>query len=281
MLDIYISTLAFKGKTIEDIIELSKKNNYQIEFSSGLPYRINMEAIYCNATIKRVPHNYFPAPIKPFVLNLASSDDYIRNMSIEHCLNGLRLAKVSTSPFFSAHAGFCLDPKPEELGSRIKVSNEYNREENKLLFINSLKKIVKYANDLNIDFLIENNVIANFNISNDNNPLLCCESIEIKWMFDEIKNYNFGLLLDTGHLKVSCKTLDLNIDDELSEISKYIRCIHHSDNNGLEDNNCELTDEYWFLSKMSKFKKIPHVIEVKNLEEKELLQQIKILESIC
>lgn len=281
MLDIYISTLAFFGKSIEDIINISEKNNYQIEFSSGLSYRFDMENIYCNCIIKRIPHNYFPAPKEPFVLNLASSNDFIRNRSIEHCINGLKLAKHSNSPFFSAHAGFCIDPKPEELGSKIMAHDEYNKENNKSFFINSIKKIIQVANDLKIMFLIENNVISNFNILNKKNPLLCCESFEIKWLFDEINNCNFGLLLDTGHLKVSCKTLNLNIDYEFNEIKKYVKCIHHSDNNGVVDNNCELTNDYWFLSKMSIFKNVPHVIEIKNLKEENISQQIKILESVC
>ena len=281
MLDIYISTLAFSGKTVEDIISISKKNNYQIEFSSGLPYRFDMENIYGNTLIKRVPHNYFPAPKEPFVLNLASSNDFIRNRSIEHCINGLKLAKISNSPFFSAHAGFCIDPQPEELGKKINVSDKYNKDHNRSFFINSLNKIIQVANDLRIMFLIENNVISNFNILNEKNPLLCCESFEIKWLFNEINNCNFGLLLDTGHLKVSCKTLNLNIDDEFNEIKKYVKCIHHSDNDGIVDNNCELTNDYWFLSKMSIFKEIPHVLEIKNLNEENISQQIKILESVC
>ncbi len=281
MLDTYLSTLAFSGKSVEEIISLSKKNNYQIEFSSGLPYRIDMEEIYCNCLIKRLPHNYFPAPKVPFVLNLASSNDYIRNKSIEHCINGLNLANLSNSPFYSAHAGFCIDPNPEELGNKIENRAEFCKEENKILFINSIKNIIQVAKSLNITFLIENNVLAKFNNIYSINPLLCCESTEINWLFNEINEPHFGLLLDTGHLKVSSRTLGLNIDSEFNLIKKFIKCIHHSDNDGILDSNCELKNDYWFLSKMSMFKNIPHVIEVKNLNQTSISQQFKILESEC
>lgn len=276
-MEIYISTLALRRHSPEYMIELAKQNGWALEFSSGMNYRADMELLYNQAEIKRMPHNYFPAPKKPFVLNLASINDDIRAKSIQHCLKGLEISQFSKSPFFAAHAGFCIDPAPEQLGSKIEISSNFDREKHKNYFIDSVKQIVSKAEELNIDFLIENNVVAEFNYKNELNPFLCCEGSEIQWLFEEINHNNFGILLDTAHLKVSCQTLNLIIEEEFQIIKNCIRGVHHSDNDGKKDDNCPLTTEYWFFPFMEKYLNIPHVLEVKDLSAFEINQQIKYL----
>jgi len=274
---IYISTIAFKSIDIEEIILIAKNNNFAIEFSSGIPFHHKMEEIYSNCTLKRIPHNYFPAPKIPFVLNLASSNSEIRELSINHCIQGLKLALNSSSPFYSAHFGFCIDPDPWELGKKINYQNNFDKNINLNYFLDSLLKILKEAEKLQVPFLIENNVITKSNLNNGINPLLGCSSYEINQIFEIIKSDYLGLLLDTAHLKVSCNTLDLNIDDELVNISPLIKAIHHSDNDGQVDNNGSLSENYWFLKFINKYKKIPHILEVGNLSIDEINNQIKIL----
>ena len=214
MNNIYISSLAFWGSTPENMIREAKYNNFAIEFSSGLPFRDDMEEIYYKAEIKKMPHNYFPAPKVPFVLNLASKDKLIRERSIEHCIHGLRMSKKSGASFFSAHAGFCIDPNPAELGNQLEISGDFDIEYHKSLFLKSVMKILKESNQLKTDFLLENNVITRFNLTNEGrNPLLFCESSDILWLFKEITDKRLGLLLDTAHLKVSCATLNKDLNN--------------------------------------------------------------------
>jgi len=277
--DIYISSLTLMNKSPEEIIRIAKDNDFFLEFSSGMPFSNDMEKLYIEAAIKKMPHNYFPAPEIPFVLNLASLNDKIRNQSVEHCIKGLHLAKQANASFFSAHAGFCIDPHPFELGKKINYIPFFNKDLHKQLFLESVKKVLKEATQLNIQFLIENNVIASFNIVEGENPLLCCESKEIKWLFNAIDNKRLGLLLDTAHLKVSCETLGLKKDDEIKAIEQYVKAIHHSDNDGLVDNNQLMDSNYWFLSHLNKFSSLTHVIEVKNIDIDTIKQQIKLLQA--
>lgn len=261
------------------MIATVSKKGWALEFSSGIPYRSDMEAVYLNASIRKIPHNYFPAPEVPFVLNLGSSDLAIRSKSIEHCKKGLWLSQQSGAPFFSAHAGFCIDPDPSQLGRKIEYKPEFNKIENKRLFIESIQTILETADKLGVDFLVENNVIASFNLTDSKiNPLLCCESAEIKWLFDEVKNDRLGLLLDTAHLKVSCQALDLQLHKELRKIMMYVKAIHHSDNDGKIDDNQELNSNYWFLPYMSTIDtSIVHIIEVKNISKSTIEKQITLL----
>jgi sugar phosphate isomerase/epimerase len=262
MNNIFISTFALKYLSIEEIIQVATQKKWNIEFSSGLPFNESMEDIYINSNINRIPHNYFPSPFKPFVLNLASSSEEIRTKSIEHCKNGLILAKTSNSPFFSAHAGFCIDPKPEELGKKLDTSNDFDKNKHIELFMRSLEEILDFASILELDFLIENNVIASFNMFGDKNPLLCCDSDEILKIHKMINHTRFSFLLDTGHLKVSSTTLGKNCNYEFHAVRKYIKAIHHSDNDGKVDSNNKLDHNYWFSNYIPELKHLVHVLEV-------------------
>jgi sugar phosphate isomerase/epimerase len=278
--DFYVSSVAFASMQAEEMIAIVRENGWGLEFSSGMSYNENMELLYLSSDIKRIPHNYFPAPKVPFVLNLASSDETIRSISVNHCLNGLRIAKRSNSPFFAAHAGFCIDPDPEQLGSEIPFDSHFHREKNKELFLKSIQEILITAEQLELEFLIENNVIAGFNYNYNVNPFLCCESSEIEWLHKSIDNKLFGILLDTAHLKVSCHTLGKDKVSEFKSIQSFVRGIHHSDNDGTKDDNSPLTNDYWFLPFMKESIDIPHVLEVKDLSISEVIAQIKYLNTV-
>ena len=273
--NLYISSLAFLRKTVEEIITICSEQNYNLEFSSGMPFRKNMKEIFLNASLQRMPHNYFPDPEIPFVLNLASVNSEIRNKSIAHCKEGLKLAKSTNSPFYAAHAGFCIDPNPLELGKKISINQKIDQKINKEHFLNSISEILILADTLEIDFLIENNVLAPFNF-NGENPLLCCDFKDIDWLFKEIQHNRFGLLLDTAHLKVSCKTLNLDLLSEFNKIRPFIKAFHHSDNDGTKDSNLVLKDDYWFLKYFKEYENYIHVIEVKSLSIAEIESQINL-----
>lgn len=274
--NIYVSSLAFLGQPIKDVVALCEQESINLEFSSAMPYKEDMEQIYRACKFVRMPHNYFPAPKVPFVLNLASADNTIRRTSIEHCKNGLHLAKASAAPFYAAHAGFCVDPNPAELGKKIKVPNHLNKEQNKKLFIESIEEILVLAERLEMDFLIENNVVAPFNYDGTN-FLLCTEFEEINWLFETIKHDRLGLLLDTAHLKVSCQTLGLDLKKEFEKVKSLVRAFHHSDNDGTKDNNLPLPKDYWFLEYFEEFRNYVHVLEVKSLEMNDIRAQLKLL----
>lgn len=272
----YVSSLAFTGSSPQQMIEICRENDLNMEFSSGMDFQANMEEVYLNASIKRMPHNYFPPPKDPFVLNLASANEEIRRRSIEHCKRSLELAQKSNSPFFAAHAGFCIDPKPSELGRQIEYES-FDKEKHKKLFLNSVREILELADELQIDFLIENNVLAPFNYSNGENFLLCCEFEEISWLFREIDHPRLGLLLDTAHLKVSCQTLDIALSKEFKKISNFITAFHHSDNDGQADNNKPVDKNYWYREFATHYKDYIHVLEVKDQDVNEINYQLNLI----
>lgn len=266
-----ISSLAFPGESAEAMIAKAEAHNLLLEFSSGLPFRPDMEAVFLQAPVRRFAHNYFPAPEVPFVLNLASSDATIRQTSVAHCIRGIQLSAAVEAPFFSAHAGFCIDPRPEELGQQLRQVQGFDREKHWALFLESVREVLAATADLPTGFLIENNVLADMNLYSDgSNPLLCVDAAEHQRLLHEISDPRLGLLLDTAHLKVSARTLGFDAVVAAQELLPRVRCVHHSDNDGLRDTNQHFTAAYWFLPLLPIAAHAVHVLEVRKATVAEL-----------
>ena len=266
MIDIYLSTLAFNNEILETD-KYCRKFNIGIEFSSGISHNNKNLTYFEKTRYKKLSHNYFPPPEDEFVLNLASKNEIVRKRSVDHCISNLELCSKYKTKFYAAHAGFCVDPSSDQLGKKILFKSSYNKEEHFKIFQLSVQEIVSQAEKLQVLFLIENNVLSDINIkaNNNRNPFLCCSSEDIIRLFKVINSDYLGLLLDTGHLKVSSKSLNLNLSEEYNKIKKFIKALHHSDNDGLTDSNQILNEEYWFLENLKNHKHLPHVIETKNM----------------
>jgi len=275
----YVSTLAFNGKSLEEITNISNESNLNVEFSSNLIFEHNNIEIFNKFSGKKLLHNYFPPPEKSFVINLASDNPKILNLSVEHCKENILRTAYHQLPFYSIHAGFCIDPKISSLGKLIKAQKDCDRNKYIIRFKEVLFEIIKFAESKNVKLLIENNVLSkdNFTQNNFKNLFLCVESEEIIEIINEIDKPNFGLLLDTAHLKVSSSTLGLNLLEEVNKLLSYVKAVHHSDNDGISDTNDSIKNDYWFLPFMKKLKESFHVLEVRNLEAKSIKKQLKIL----
>ena len=274
-----VSTTAFRGRPIEEVINIAKDSDLYLEFSSGLPYHPDMETVFFEAPCPCLLHNYFPAPREPFVLNLGSLCEDIRERSIAHCKKALRMAARVGAPFYSAHAGFCIDPSPTDLGRKFPFREQRPRGEYWRRFVESVTILADEARSLQVKFLIENNVVAPMNVSQEGaHPLLCASYEEIDRLMEEVDNPALGILLDAGHLKVSATSLGFSTDVFLKQVGQYICGIHHSDNNGEEDTNHPLTSRYWFLPYMRFHKEAFHIIEVHNQTVSQIREQYRLLE---
>lgn len=275
----FVSSMAFYGMNPIEMISKSASENFSLEFSSALPYSEQMETLFNEYPHPKLVHNYFPAPAIPFVLNLASGDPLIRIQSIEHVLKGLRWSKQANAPFYCAHAGFCIDPRPEDLGQKLKQSTiKIDREKHWNLFTDSIRIILPLAEALDLDFYIENNVTAKMNLNvHGESPLLCSDPKEMQRLIKEINHPRLGILLDTAHLKVSANALNFSPTEAVKLVAPYVRAIHHSDNAGELDNNQPIEAGYWFSQFMPIFSNIPHVLEVKKQSITAIKAQIAML----
>ncbi len=278
MNDFAFSSTAFRKQSLERAVALAASRDWILEFSSGIPHSSDMVQTYLKADCRKMLHNYFPAPQKPFVLNLASLNADIFERSLSHALSNLELTRKSGARFYSIHAGFCLDPKPSELGGTLSTSGAGQRQDHWTKFISAVNTLAREAAKKGVQILIENNVVTAFNVEkHGHNPLLCVDSNELKLLVQTVNHPALGILIDTGHWKVSADAMGFELASVL-DLKSDVLAFHHSDNDGRTDSNHPLTEGYWLLPLLKQFTApITHVLEVHDQTEAEIERQRNLL----
>jgi hypothetical protein len=52
-MEVAVSSIAFLGKPVEEFVNTCIQNNFIPEFSSGMPFRDDMESVFLNAKTKK------------------------------------------------------------------------------------------------------------------------------------------------------------------------------------------------------------------------------------
>jgi sugar phosphate isomerase/epimerase len=191
-------------------------------------------------------HNYFPPPSQPFVFNLASADQDIVEKSIAHVKTAVQWAQELEASLYGFHAGFLFDPKPEELGKRIKNRVMLDRQESLNRFIERVNQLSDWAEKKGVQLLIENNVLSAANFEEfTGNPFLLTGPEEAVFIMENTPD-NVNLLIDVAHLKVSAQTLSFDPLQMFEQADLWIRAYHLSDNDGLADLNQPVRENSWF-----------------------------------
>lgn len=222
-------------------------------------------------------HNYFPPPKKPFILNLASSDKQVREMSLAQARKSINLCTRLQSRLYSVHAGFVTDPA---FGanhfnfSAVRKGNDYKPAFNR--FVNSLKELLNFAAPAGIKIAIENNIC----VETSRGHLLLSVAQEFERLFCELPSPNLGVNLDLGHLNVSARTLGFDKADFIRRIKNRIFAVHVHQNNGESDSHQPLKEKSWALYALEKEQlneKIPIVLEAHNLTLEDVLSQLRLI----
>jgi len=206
-------------------------------------------------------HNFFPPYPETLILNLASPDEAIRRESVDFASRAITLCAENTVPFYSIHSGFVQDPVAEGKNGFAFPDNisEKDYEESFDRFLGSLEILLKKCEETGVSLLVENNVC----ILANKGKLLLQRPDEVARLFKEIDSPYFGLLLDTGHLKISSKTWDFGIDDFMEVAKPHVRALHINDNDGIADSHRPPSDESFVFDLLTRYNLLeaPVVIE--------------------
>jgi len=250
---IYISTSCVKHKKIKDSVQELAENGFQnIELSGGTEFYENFEndlmELKGKYNLNYRCHNYFPPPKKPFVLNLASLNDDVFQVSFDHLKRVVALSNRLGADKFAFHAGFFIDIKLNEIGKKISRDNLFDEKMAIERFCGAYEAIKNQAKDVKL--FIENNVFSKTNAETygGKNPFMMTNFNEYKSLKEKI---DFNLLLDVAHLKVSVRTLGLDWKSEFENMIEESSYIHISDNDGFHDLNNQLTRGSSLLSILS------------------------------
>lgn len=284
MNNIYVSTGAFKEKTLAGILNLARENGFKnIELSSGVMLHdgLDEEVLRLPEEFAFLVHNYFPPESTGLVINLASGDDGIRCASIDFVKHSIDICGFVDSYYYSVHSGFCVDPKPENLGNEQSHLLRIPVEKAKLNFISSLQELLEHAKSRGVKLCIENNNIEKRNLIDGKN---ISDLMTGPKDFEEFMNIReleeIGFLIDLGHLKVSAHTEGFMVEKFVEVTRDRIAMLHVSDNNGITDQHKPLSPDYWGFSILKQFRDIPFILEAYNLDVATIRNNVDYLEEI-
>ena len=90
--------------------ELLEHGVISVELGSTHCFEDNVIEKLKDSSFTYLVHNYFPPPVNPFVVNLASTNEEIRNRSIQHAKDCISAAAVLGARLYTYHPGFISDP---------------------------------------------------------------------------------------------------------------------------------------------------------------------------
>ena len=175
-------------------------------------------------------HNYFPPSDENLVLNIASSDNVVRESSIAFINEAIRLSNSLHSNYYAFHAGFCADPNAHDgFGFRFPKVTPKSRRVALDNQTNAVKCLKKYSAEMDVNLLIENNVCIRAN----KGKVLMADPHEIVKFYQSCK-LDVGLLFDTGHWLVSAQTLGFD-PNSAEALVPFIQAFHLHENDGICD----------------------------------------------
>jgi len=228
-----------------------------------------------------IAHHYFPPPAEPFIVNLASPDPAILNRSREHIKQAIDFCHSLGIKLFSFHAGFRADPDEKFGFPQDCPVAPY--EAAFTTFAESIDIINAYAQPRGIKIAIENNVLAESNVTNGRNKfLLLCEAEEFDRLWERIASDsdNVGMVLDLGHLKVTSHWLNFDRYQFINRVKDRVFALHVHENNGQVDEHRELDENSWCLEVIGRddFNRLPIVLESHKLTIGQIRQQVNLIE---
>ena len=241
--NIFVSTTFAKDNSkISDALLICKKANISnIELGSNHIYENNFKKIIKQYNFRFIVHNYFPIPRKSFVVNIASSNKHIRNLSLKHIKKAISFCKEINSKLYTFHPGFVSDPitankngkNYDFIWSRKIINKNYKLAFDQML--SSLKKIVNFARKKNVRVAIETEGSLKKNFY-----LLMQRPEEYQKLFKYFDTKDLGINLNIGHLNLASKAFNFSKLKFVDMLKPYIVAIELSHNNGIEDQHLPL-----------------------------------------
>jgi sugar phosphate isomerase/epimerase len=258
--------------------DLRKHGLAAIELGAGVKVGNDLDRLFSEDGVQCFIHNYFPPPASSFVLNLASADESVRNRSADLVRAALELSARLGAPFYSVHGGFITDPVGfDGIGFVFPAPASKDEARHAMeRFVDTLRGLLKNAAACGVKILIENNVCVQAAVG----KLLLQESDGFAELFAALPDPNLGMLLDTGHLNVSARTLGFDRGLFVDRVQPYVRAFHVHDNDGTADTHDVVAQGSWVLDVLRRpgFRGVPLVIESKFADASGLARHVEWLE---
>jgi sugar phosphate isomerase/epimerase len=282
--EVVLSSTCFQQRNLPELCELLIENGIdKVELSGNirpLPEALlNTTLSKYQNRIKFFIHNYFPPPFEPIVLNLAHPDSVAQ--TIKHCQKAIDLCAFLGNKNYSLHAGSSIAPRPTDLGKIQTHLIPITLGDSRRILEDACLQVAEYAHKKNVRLLLENNVVASFNCPNKVNDRYHFSDLKESQHLLKLFNHpHIGVLLDTGHLKVSSTTLGFDPVLFVERFKSHICVVQISDNDGTADQNLPARKDSWFWEHLP-WRQVDYVsLEVCGEPVDSLLEQLKLTEAL-
>ena len=282
----YFSSAAFGRQTLPEIVEECLALDVGLEFTSSFEYRADLvEHIGRIRGLPLLVHNYFPPPAEPFVLNLAATDPAIRSASLNLCREAIELSAQIGGTVYGVHAGFAMNLTATMLGQpeqQAALPPEALIPPARAMetFRQAVLDLAAFAQTCGVRLLLENNVITPQQVAaGRGDSLLLTTPDGCREFFAGLDDPSVGLLLDTGHARVSAQAFGFD-PAEFLRGDLPLGGIHLSDNDGTRDSNRPFGPDAWFAPSLRRFAELPITVEVYGLDHEGRRRQRDVLSSL-
>lgn len=152
----YVSTTCLQGVGYRETVRHYEDAGIdRIELGYCPETEIDLASVLRNADFNAVAHNYLRPVDERSVPNLASQDESIRQRSVEYVRDGLDFCSRHGIDSYTFHAGFRVDP---DTSFRFNANTVPDVDSCMETFVESLRTLRPYAEELGVDIAIENSV---------------------------------------------------------------------------------------------------------------------------
>lgn len=282
-MNLYVSTTFFKdGTDLRESLDSCAYNGItSVELGSNHSFNPNPLKTIKNYSFSYLVHNYFPIPSDPFVLNIASSDESIRNKSLQHVYQAIDFCVDSGSLLYTFHPGFITDPKganQTSLNYDFQWDDEATKEYSIAFdhMLRGIEKSVLYARKRGINIAIETE--GSFY---KKDHLLMQRPEEFKQFIKYFAPKDIGINLNIGHLSLSMEVFGFSWHEFIDIISDRIVAMELSHNNGLQDQHLPLQSNgwYWDLLLDKRFESAFKILEFRNASILDVKQNLELFKT--
>jgi sugar phosphate isomerase/epimerase len=226
-------------------------------------------------------HNYFPIPQISFVLNIASIDEQIRTLSLQHVKKALDLCEKTDAKLYTFHPGFLTDPKGS---NQSNINYDFQWEQNRLsqidrakakdLMYQALDEVVKYAALKKIKIAIETEGSLK-----KKGHLLMQQPHEYEEFMTKFSVSEIGINLNIGHLNLAANAFDFDRIAFVELVQDHIVAMELSHNDGEEDQHQPLQsgEWYWDIINDRRFESAFKILEFRNTQIAEIARNVQLI----
>lgn len=252
----FVSTSCLPGMSYRERLDVFEELAIdRVELGYCPDVTVDLERLVADYSFEFIAHNYFRPVRDEFIVNLASSDDTLRQRSISYVRDGIDFCDRHGIELFTTHAGFRIDPD-ENL--QFETTDVPPASASLETFIESLERILPYADARNVEIAIENNVVAPEHVIDGEPVVLLSEPREFDTLLDAV---DVGILLDVGHLNVASETLGFDRNQFVNRHGAAVRAVHLHTNNRTDDQHNPVQPGSWAYQAWRQVGDVPTTVE--------------------